>query len=578
MVYCFINDLFRGGCIYIQSIIMGNSDLKKGKRDYNVFLHTHTVSGIVISIGLFVCFFAGAFALFREEIDSWQYNSKMPESYNTKLDYEKTLKALEEVGYALEHRDVNLRYFYKAPEAYIFVNVQAIDTSDTIIQQQVNLDSLNAIGVKKVTESYSLLVNPETFEIREWKRFEEERSLGEFLYRLHYFDQIPVLGIWIAGFVSLFFLFAIFTGIIVHWKKITSNFFTFRPMAKLKVMWTDGHTALGVIGLPFQLMYAVTGCIYGLSLLLLLPTVTLLYENDQEALFADLLPGQKQYELREGTLSERQNLNDLNTRFLASLEHNGAIENVSLQLQNFGNQNAVAHFQVNVEDQDRFYTSAATTYNLHSGAVIYSKKLDDFYYAERAFTTAGKLHFATYGGYFVRLIYFILAMITCYVIISGVMIWLNARQGKKYAHKQGFIRNVGTIYLGICMGLFPATALAFIVLKVLTVNSISPSVGYGIFGVFWLAYIVYAFFLKDFKKVSRRALWLGGIFAFLIPSVNGLCTGLWIWKAIASGADTVVLIDMSWFGIAMVTLMYLWKTRTQVKTQESDTQTQVAKS
>ena len=41
-------------------------------RNYNVFFNTHTVSGIVISIALYVIFFAGAFALFKGEIQIWE--------------------------------------------------------------------------------------------------------------------------------------------------------------------------------------------------------------------------------------------------------------------------------------------------------------------------------------------------------------------------------------------------------------------------------------------------------------------------------------------------------------------------
>ena len=52
-------------------------------RNYNVFFNTHTVSGIVISIALYVIFFAGAFALFKGEIQIWE-EGKNPELYRKK--------------------------------------------------------------------------------------------------------------------------------------------------------------------------------------------------------------------------------------------------------------------------------------------------------------------------------------------------------------------------------------------------------------------------------------------------------------------------------------------------------------
>ncbi|HAI43900.1 MAG TPA: hypothetical protein DCM40_40295, partial [Maribacter sp.] len=92
------------------------------------------------------------------------------------------------------------------------------------------------------------------------KDYVSSYTLGEFLYRLHFFAQLPhPFGYYLSGFVAFFFLFALLTGIIVHWDKIISNFYVFRPMTKLKTVWTDAHTALGVIGFPFQFVYAVTG-------------------------------------------------------------------------------------------------------------------------------------------------------------------------------------------------------------------------------------------------------------------------------------------------------------------------------
>ena len=41
------------------------------RRLHNVFFNTHTISGIVISVALYVIFLAGAFALFQNNINNW---------------------------------------------------------------------------------------------------------------------------------------------------------------------------------------------------------------------------------------------------------------------------------------------------------------------------------------------------------------------------------------------------------------------------------------------------------------------------------------------------------------------------
>src|SRR5690606_20117929 len=78
-------------------------------------------------------------------------------------------------------------------------------------------------------------------------------SIGEFLYRLHFFAQLNLYGrsgYFIADVISFFFLFAIVNGVLVHWEKISSNFYLFRPRANPKNLWTDAHTALYIIGIP----------------------------------------------------------------------------------------------------------------------------------------------------------------------------------------------------------------------------------------------------------------------------------------------------------------------------------------
>src|SRR5699024_4184143 len=95
-----------------------------------------------------------------------------------------------------------------------------------------------------------------------------------------------------------FFLFAIITGLLVHWKKIKPNFHLFRPKAKLKTIWTDAHTALGVIGFPFQFVFALTGTflIFG-AIAFAPPVASLLYDGNTREMYADLLPKTPDYPL-----------------------------------------------------------------------------------------------------------------------------------------------------------------------------------------------------------------------------------------------------------------------------------------
>jgi uncharacterized iron-regulated membrane protein len=41
-------------------------------RKYNIYFHTHTISGIIIAAILYVIFFAGSFSFFKDDISAWQ--------------------------------------------------------------------------------------------------------------------------------------------------------------------------------------------------------------------------------------------------------------------------------------------------------------------------------------------------------------------------------------------------------------------------------------------------------------------------------------------------------------------------
>ena len=65
------------------------------KRIYNIVFDTHTVTGIVISVALYIIFFAGTLSFLREEIEVWEQNTPMIESSFGTTDFDKLLKELE---------------------------------------------------------------------------------------------------------------------------------------------------------------------------------------------------------------------------------------------------------------------------------------------------------------------------------------------------------------------------------------------------------------------------------------------------------------------------------------------------
>ncbi|MEM6967326.1 MAG: PepSY-associated TM helix domain-containing protein, partial [Bacteroidota bacterium] len=240
------------------------------ERAYNILFHTHTVAGIAISFGLFIIFYAGAFSIFRDEIYRW-------ENPNARIEVVEAID-LDRVIATVKANNENFveqsQFTIRTPDEYSpFVRFFGSEYRDE---------------TKERTKRFSALLNPnEDYEYRHLAK--PETTLGNTLYRLHYFGQIP-LGIYISGFVALFFLFASITGIVIHWRNLVTKFYAFTVRGKWRQIWTNAHTVLGVIGLPFQIMYAVTGALFGLLILLLIPSAFILFGGDTNKLMATVRP------------------------------------------------------------------------------------------------------------------------------------------------------------------------------------------------------------------------------------------------------------------------------------------------
>ncbi|WP_428230526.1 PepSY-associated TM helix domain-containing protein [Flavobacterium sp.] len=500
-------------------------------RNYNIYFHTHTVSGIVISVVLFVIFFAGSFSFFRDDINNWERNESTAITKEIQLDYNKALKKLDK-EYVLHGRNITI----SKPSNERRVAVYMEGTRDTL-------------APAKQKEGSFFYLDTQTFKTF---TYEQSYSLGEFLYRLHFFAQIPYpVGYYLSGFTALFFLFAIVTGVLLHWKKIVSNFYIFRPKEKLKTLWTDAHTALGLIGLPFQFVYAVTGAFFMIKLLIVAPAVMALYKGDQSKLYKELEYNDPDYKFDNKKLSTPFNIDQLVAKTKSNWKD---FEITRVFIQNYGDTNMHVLVEGEMLAHKKFTGIGKVVYRVADGKEIAKKNpVTQNNYLDVVKNVLYRIHFGDYGGYALKIVSFVLGIITCFVIISGVMIWLVARQKNNLPEKKRrFNAAVVRIYLSICLSMYPTTALAFIITKIfypLAQNNL-----YLIYFGAWLILTVFFILKKNDAFTNRFCLISGSILGFLIPVTNGIVSGNWFWTSFIQNHIQVFFIDVFWIILASITL------------------------
>ncbi|NWL01230.1 hypothetical protein DM790_10425 [Flavobacterium collinsii] len=500
-------------------------------RHYNIYFHTHTVSGIVISVALFVIFFAGSFSFFRDEIINWERSESTAITREIQLDYNKALKHLDE-KYVLHGRNITISKHSNEER----VNVYMEGTKDTL-------------APKKQRDSQFFYLNPKNFKSF---TYEESYSLGELLYRLHFFAQIPYpVGYYLSGFVALFFLFAVVTGVLLHWNKIVSNFYIFRPKEKLKTLWTDAHTALGMIGLPFQFVYAVTGAFFMIKLLLVAPAVMALYDNDQSKLYKELEYTDPDYKFENKKLANPFNIDEL----VAKTKKNWSdFEITRVFIQNYGDVNMHVLVEGELLSHKKFTGIGKVVYRIADGKEIAKKDpISQTSYLDVIKNVLYRIHFGDYGGYALRIVSFLLGIITCFVIISGVMIWLVARQKNNMPEKKRRFNNaVVRIYLAICLSMYPITALAFIGSKIF--YPLSQANLFRLYFGGWLLLTIFFIIKKNDGFTNKFCLISGSILGFLIPITNGIVSGEWFWTSFMENKIQIFFIDVFWIFLASISL------------------------
>jgi uncharacterized iron-regulated membrane protein len=503
-----------------------------GNRIYNILFHTHTVSGIVISVALYVIFFTGSFSFFRDEIANWQRGHAVSQEDALPGSVDEHLTNLSQ-DYNLYGRDVELRHYYN--ERSISVNLGA------------SKDAL-ASEVDKVPVFFYLDPKTQT----KTKDYASHYHLGEFLYRLHFLDQIPYpYGRTLAGLVAFFFLFAIITGILVHWNKIISNFYTFRPWAKIKTLWTDAHTALGVIGFPFQFVYAVTGAFFLLKGILVFPMVMGLYDGDQNQLFEDLEYNHPVYEFQNQKLDKAIHLDAFVQQIKADW---GDFRVTETHIFNYGDQNMHAAISGYLGYETKLNGLGYRVYKVADGTIAQEKTpIGPTSYLDGVKNMMFRLHFGDYAGYGLKVISFILGLVSCFVILSGIMIWLVARDKKNIPEKRRrFNQQVANWYMAICLTLLPVTALEFILVQ------FAPEVNRGFlyqtYFPIWLLAAAFFIWKKDIAFTNKWTLISGGILGLLVPIANGMTSGNWMWVAFQKGYQHLLLVDLLWLLLGSVSL------------------------
>lgn len=517
---------------------------------------SHGWLGVVFSIFLFIIFWCGSLSLFRAEIEQW---AELPHYPITSQGEDKSLSEI--VSPVLKQHSVDNRKTISVSmpsENNLHYTLRGrLKTADPE-QGKPGGNVKKETDKQRRSERIKLKIDPKTGQAYQAK---SQFELIDFIYRLHYNLQMSRAGLYFLGLVTLFFLFALLSGVYIHAKKIVNYFFTYRNH-KTRPQLLDMHNIIGVMSLPFTLMYAITGLIFNLIVVYQVAFVVFVYQGDKDEMMVDA--GFLQF-TPEPAAKQAMDMQAADKVVKDIQQKYGPAS--FLRLYNYGDYNAVIQFF------GQRPANFAPRYKIHvrvrDGAILKQSGLAEMNNFRQGRSVLSSLHFGNFAGFDLRVLYFILGLAVTAMMIIGNMLWINKRRNNRKVSDKvtDFVSN---LTLGVCCGMILATTTGLLAERVMPTNILARADWViGVFLLTNLAMAIYSFCIQDKKRFIATTLYSSAIalFATLISSwAMFSSTLLQLWS---QGVHSVIGVEVGLLLAAITCLLTAYKVNPQLTTAEA---------
>lgn len=479
-----------------------------------LFKTVHSWTGLVSGLLLFLAFYAGALTIFREDIAAWQNG------------------APHQLGEALlpDVRPLVERVIGRHPEARQGLMINLPDGHESGLEAvwrqagEVRRARLSADGG---------LVEAD----------DQAGRLSVVIDELHRTAGIPGLpGELVMGTVALLYGLALVSGAILYLPSIWRNLFALRLGKNLKLMWRDAHNSIGILSLPFHVLFALTGAVTCIHDPLLAGMNALIYGDQGKPLLMSVASPAG----RSVPSGETAQMLSAGEMVAAARERIPGFQPQHLIFMSPGDRNGIVTL---MGDQPGVLAhSARVAMSSVTGEVLVVETSGDRPSGMTALSGLAALHFGDYGGAPVAWVYFALGMAGAFLFYSGNLLWLESRRKRQGATGAWHHLALARLTVGFCLGSCAAFSLLFIVARL-------PAGSFGDVGllpVFWTG-VALAIGWSAFRppvKGARDLLIVAAAASAGIPLAYRLTEGHLAW----SGVDlTAVAAALFFLALARLT-------------------------
>lgn len=479
----------------------------------------HSWIGLVSGVFLFAVVFSGTLALFDHEFGPWLRDevTGTPPMHPRALDgaIADLLPVAEQTGGTL---------FIRLPTPFEPYIAAAVEKGDTLTVERY-YDPSTGVDLPPPTEAAT-----------------------DVMMLLHTDLLLPwPYGRYFVGILGVFMLVLVFSGIFLH-RKMVRELFTLRLHRSVRLMWTDTHKSVALWGLPFHLVLSLTGAILGLVAVTLLLGAGVSYKGD-------LAAAATAFGIDIGAPEDM-------ARVTTALPSERLLEIAMGQIEGMSPEHMAFKWPSGAHPQVRIAGNVDGALVFHPGVYIDAvtgevAKLGDWRREtamKRVYAMITPLHYGSFGGVAVKLIYAILGSGMCLLTLSGLKIWLARRSEMRGDNGQGaFVWD--RLFEGACYGLPLASVVLYGAVKLAPADIGSDDGTFTwVFLGLWIGFAAAIGFRTGLRN-GADCRFVGGMLLLCYPLATVVNTGLDPVRVILSGGIAVAAVDIAAMVLGLVLVL-----------------------
>lgn len=384
------------------------------------FQVVHTWTGLMAGFALFIAFYAGALTVFHDDIAAWQTPP-----------------------------------WRSAPDATVPVGglIDALVTQHPEARADFGIVLSHAQG--QAPYAFWLSDGQTRFatagQLAQPRQEGNPNDLADFIYALHDSLGFPVFGLYFMGVVSVLYGLALVSGVILHLPQLVKDLFALRVGKNLKRLWQDAHNAIGVLSLPFHIIFAITGAVFCLFTVTMLALNATTFNGKLFDAFAEATRTEPVVQA-SGVAANMLSYDALVARARTVAEARGAANFAPdyLHFTHYGDRNAVAMVR-GVSDR-ALDTYGYVALNAGTGEALMTSVGDGRDGNSIAYAAMYTLHFGNFGGRPIQWLYFLLGLAGAFLFYSGNLLWIESRRKRRHQDQPLKTRVMARATVGVCIG------------------------------------------------------------------------------------------------------------------------------